>query len=376
MGVLSVHSIELFYVIFLHLSEPFHISLSYVVLCPGAAHEVVGRVFSINDYSSRCWFVQSQKGHSNGRFTTSRLSHQAKSFTLVYTETHTVHRFDPSDDPFENTSPYGKVFHEVFYSHDFLAHVSHLAFCASDLIEFLPEETSDPVVSDVFQFGFLNITLSFHEELTPWMELTPCGEVERIRNVSWNTLQPFLIYIDSWSGFEECIGVRVFRFVEDGLHITVFNHLSSVHNCNLVGHLRNDTHVVGDQNDRHSVLSLKFLHEFEDLSLDGDVQCGRGLVRYQKAWSAGKSHGDHRTLSHTTGQLMRVLVDPLLGFGDSHFSQHVYRHLPCLFLRDVLMKHDRFHYLISYGEDGIQGHHGFLKDHGDFFSSYLPHLTL
>ncbi len=43
--------------------------------------------------------------------------------------------------------------------------------------------------------------------------------------------------------------------------------------------LGDDTHVVGDQQDRHGKLSLQLLDKAENLVLDADVQGGGGLVR-------------------------------------------------------------------------------------------------
>jgi hypothetical protein len=51
---------------------------------------------------------------------------------------------------------------------------------------------------------------------------------------------------------------------------------------------------------------------------------GRGrLVSDQQDRRAGQSHGDHHTLAHATRELVRVLVDTLLGRGDPYALEHI-----------------------------------------------------
>ena len=63
------------------------------------------------------------------------------------------------------------------------------------------------------------------------------------------------------------------------------------------------------------------LHQFQNLSLNGNVQSRRGLVGNQDIGIAGKRHGNHDALTHATRELVRILVDALLGLGNANEVQ-------------------------------------------------------
>jgi hypothetical protein len=75
---------------------------------------------------------------------------------------------------------------------------------------------------------------------------------------------------------------------------------------------------VRDQQDRHVQAALQRVEQFQDLSLDGHVERRRRLVRDQQRRIARERHGDHHALTHPTGQLVRVVPDPLRRRRDPH----------------------------------------------------------
>ena len=56
-----------------------------------------------------------------------------------------------------------------------------------------------------------------------------------------------------------------------------------------VGHLGDDAHVVGDEENGGAELRCKFAHQLEDLRLDGDVEGGRRLVGDQHLRAAARA---------------------------------------------------------------------------------------
>ncbi len=86
----------------------------------------------------------------------------------------------------------------------------------------------------------------------------------------------------------------------------------------VVGHLGDHAEIVGDQDDGGAGVAAQAAHQVEDLRLDGDVERGGRLVGDQQPRAAGQRHGDHGALAHAAGQLVRIVVDPLLGRGDAH----------------------------------------------------------
>ena len=51
----------------------------------------------------------------------------------------------------------------------------------------------------------------------------------------------------------------------------ILDDLAGIHNRHAVGHIGYHTQVVGDKDNGIAVLLLNFLHEFQDLRLDGHV---------------------------------------------------------------------------------------------------------
>ena len=97
----------------------------------------------------------------------------------------------------------------------------------------------------------------------------------------------------------------------------VLDDAAGVHDADHVRVLGDDTEVVGDQHDGHIPRGLELGEKLEDLSLDGHVEGGRGLIGEQQAGLARERHGDHDALSHAAGELVRVGLDAAVGVGDA-----------------------------------------------------------
>ena len=66
-----------------------------------------------------------------------------------------------------------------------------------------------------------------------------------------------------------------------------------------------------------SVRVLDALEHLEHLGLHGHVEGGGRLVGDEQVGVVGDRHGDHDPLAHAAGELVRVLVDPLLRLRDA-----------------------------------------------------------
>ena len=114
--------------------------------------------------------------------------------------------------------------------------------------------------------------------------------------------------VNSRNGTDQSPGILMLRIVEDILCSTVFHDPAGIHNCDPLAHAGNHAKVMGDHDDRHAKLVLQFHHQLQDLCLYGHIKCCCRLICDQELWFAGKCHSDHDSLSHTTGQLMRILL--------------------------------------------------------------------
>ena len=112
------------------------------------------------------------------------------------------------------------------------------------------------------------------------------------------------------------------RIVEDALDRPGLDDPAGVHDGDLVGDLRDDAEVVGDQQHRGAGVSLQFAHQLEDLRLDGHVERRRRLVGDEQLGIVGKRHGDHHALPHAAGELVRIVVETPFGRRDPHPAEH------------------------------------------------------
>ena len=123
-------------------------------------------------------------------------------------------------------------------------------------------------------------------------------------------------------------------------------------------------------------LFLKIAHQIQDLCLDRYIKgCGR-LICDQHLGITCQCNGDDNSLSHTTGQLVWILVVTCLRIGDSNQGKKL--NGSCLtvgftHLLAVLFQH--FLDLFSNLHSWIQGSHRILEDHGNLASAHLLHLT-
>ena len=164
--------------------------------------------------------------------------------------------------------------------------------------------------------------------------------------------------------------------VEDLLGGAELNGAARVHDHDLVGHVGDDAEVVGDHDDGVAVLLLHRLHELDDLRLDRDVE-GRGrLVGDKDVRVAGERHGDHDALAHAAGELVRVVLDALLGVGDADHLEQLDGALARLLLGVAAVKPEALPQLAPDGVDGVQRRHRVLEDHGDVVAADVLHLAL
>ena len=88
------------------------------------------------------------------------------------------------------------------------------------------------------------------------------------------------------------------------------------HDGDVVGHISDDGHVVGDEEDRNALVLCQGAQQVEDPRLDSDVERGGGLVGDEDRWVAGHGQGDAGALQLAAGELVGI------GAGDAleHFT--------------------------------------------------------
>src|SRR6516225_10770109 len=76
-----------------------------------------------------------------------------------------------------------------------------------------------------------------------------------------------------------------------------------------------------NENNSKAEMPLPLFYQFEDLGLDSDIErCGR-FVCDENFRMAYQRHRDHDALTHSTGELMRIKVDPASSVLDTHLLE-------------------------------------------------------
>ena len=153
-----------------------------------------------------------------------------------------------------------------------------------------------------------------------------------------------------------------------------FHDLTRIHDRYPVCRTGHHTQIVRDKNDGRMDLILYIRQQFHDLCLNGHIQCSGGFIGNKEFRVAGKRHGDHGPLAHTTGKLMRILLCPFLRIGDAYLFQAADSLLFSFLGGKLLMQFNGFYDLFAHLSSGIHTGHGILKDHGDFLAPNGLHL--
>ena len=123
--------------------------------------------------------------------------------------------------------------------------------------------------------------------------------------------------IDLGKRRQQRLGVGHPHFLEQGRRRRALDHAAGIHHRDLVGAAGDDAEIVGDQDHRHVPAALLARQQIENLRLDRDVERGGRLVRDQQFRFAGQRDRNRHPLPHAAGELMRILLQPLLGRGNA-----------------------------------------------------------
>src|SRR5438552_8963183 len=95
--------------------------------------------------------------------------------------------------------------------------------------------------------------------------------VDEVRNVALDR-QESLALPPSRDAVHETLRVWMLGFIEDGGGPRIFHNLSCVHDRDPITHLGHHAQVVRDEENGASEFLPQVFHQFEDLSLNRDVQ--------------------------------------------------------------------------------------------------------
>ena len=159
------------------------------------------------------------------------------------------------------------------------------------------------------------------------------------------------------------------------LHGASFNHLAAINHSHILTKLCDNTQIVGNKDHGGSQLLLQILHQGQNLSLNGHIQCSGGLVSQQQIGLGHQRHGNHHPLLHAAGELVGELLAALRR--NAHQCQKLCHPLVPLLLGHIrIMDFQDLTDLISHRHHRVQAGHGILENHGDFRAPQATQLPL
>ena len=132
------------------------------------------------------------------------------------------------------------------------------------------------------------------------------------------------------------------RLVKERPLICKFDQASRIHHSHAIRCLGNDTHIVRHQNNCRTVFFTKLFKKFNDLSLYRYIERRCGLISNDEFRICTERQCNNHTLTHTSGELMRIVVHSLVCGRHPGRYQKTNGPFTCLFLTQIGMNADRF----------------------------------
>ena len=176
-------------------------------------------------------------------------------------------------------------------------------------------------------------------------------------------------------GIQEQLRVRVPGRGEQLLGRRLLDDRAAVHHHDAVGHVGDDTHVVGDQDDRGAESVAEIEQQLQDRRLHGDVEGRRRLVGDDDVGVARDRHRDDDALLLAAGQLVRVVVDAVLGVGQADQVEQFDGARPGGLLVHVRVRSQALDDLPADGVDRVERRGGLLEHHRDLVAADRAQLV-
>ena len=140
--------------------------------------------------------------------------------------------------------------------------------------------------------------------------------------------------------------------------------------------MRHDAEIVGDEDDGHVEIAAQIVEQLQDLRLYRHVKSRRRLVGDQEFRIAGNADGDHHTLAHAAGKLVRIIIHPAAGVWNIDQFQKLDGAFARLMPVDLLVDAQHLDDLFADRQDRVQRGHRLLKDHADIPAANAAPLPL
>ena len=189
---------------------------------------------------------------------------------------------------------------------------------------------------------FLRFTL-VHVVLTPVIERAVLWTQCRVRRKSVDRNQDSVtVIVQSRNRTKKSSRVRVFRILKQPLGVRRLHDSACIHDIDSLCESCDDSKVMGNDHDSRVRLLCDVTDHLKDLSLSRYIESRRRLICDKDRWLGGHCHRNHDSLTHTTGELLRIIGESLLCIRNVDHLHHLDRTFLCLFFAQMKMFDDIF----------------------------------
>ena len=164
-------------------------------------------------------------------------------------------------------------------------------------------------------------------------------------------------------GGEQHARVRLARRLQHLVLAAGFDLPSLLEHDDTIGNLRDDAHVVRDEEHRRAALALQRADQREHFRLRRHIERGGRLIGNQQARLENQRHRDHDALPLPAGELMRMARVHAFRLGQAHRLEHREDLRATPGGVEIGVLDQQFVELRAAGHDRVQRRHRLLKDH-------------
>ena len=192
----------------------------------------------------------------------------------------------------------------------------------------------------------------------------------------WNWEEFSIIISQLWQTWKQAPRVWMTRLIENFLNSCVFNDFASIHDSNLVRDTCYDAKVMGNENDRETILLFEWFQEVNDLSLNGHIKGSCWFVTDKDIRTTSQGNGNNDTLTHPTRVLERIFIETFFSIWNTNLVHvincHFFSFLGCF----PLVLNNNFNNLTSDSLNWVKTGHRILKNHSNIISTNFNPIFL
>src|SRR5271166_48859 len=300
-------------------------------------------ILFVEKHAPAAWLDEPQNRATSRGFSAAGFAHESERLARMQRKGHVLDRVHAPRHPAEDAGADGKTRDEIGHLEDGAVSGARGYAC------FAPSQRSPEDVA--------------------WRRSLP-----RLRLWKWLRQRLAFHRAEARNRCKQRLGIGMLRLFQHLRRRALLNLLALPHHYNAISNLGDHAHVMGDEYDRHALLVLQQLDQFEDFSLHGYVEHGGRLVCDEQLRLAGERHGDHYALAHAAREAMRIFVEALARRRHAHAFEDAQSLRLGRLAVELAMVDQCLGDLEADGEHWVEARHRLLEDHRGGGAAHIAHL--